>query len=96
MSGCFLNTLRRFTGLSFSYPQNEVSPINLQDKSLFETQVIGNNFQAKIKISLSSLDKHSLKCLYVYDEKEFKDNCHKEFTKPIVSLPINIFYESEK
>jgi hypothetical protein len=96
MSGCFLNTLRRFTGLSFSYPQNEVSPINLQDKSLFETQVIGNNFQAKIKISLSSLDKHSLKCLYVYDEKEFKDNCHEEFTKPIVSLPVNIFYESEK
>jgi len=82
MSHCFLNTLRRFTGLAFSYPQNEVSPINLQDKTLIETQVVGNTIQAKIKISLSSLDKHSLKCLYVYGEEEFKDNCHEGFTKP--------------
>ncbi len=82
MSHCFLNTLRRFTGLSFSYPQNEVSPINLQDKTLFETQVVGNTIEAKIKINLSSLDKHSLKCLYVYGEKEFKDNCHERFSEP--------------
>jgi hypothetical protein len=76
-------------GLGLSIPSLLFTPwikVDLWDPSIISKT--GLNFQPsyKIRIGLSQGDKHSLKCLYQYDERTFKERCHANYN-PLGTLP---------
>ncbi len=75
MSYCYLLQLMHDSGLEFETSEGEELPIVLKDNTIFEQKNTGTNLSTKIRITLSSGDKHALRCLYLYDLENFERLC---------------------
>lgn len=76
MNYCFLNKITDSVGISFR-TKNLDKVIKIPDMTLYSFvgskdifgRAVPGKFTYSIRIGLSALDKHALKCLYVYDEE---------------------------
>ncbi len=82
MNYCYFNLLVD-NGLSFKEKSLDKTPMVLSDSTLFTTTVSDSGWpsrkprvQVNIRLGFSALDKHALKCLYVFDEATKKDRCN--------------------
>jgi hypothetical protein len=82
MNYCYFNLLVDH-GLSFKEKSLSGTPMVLTDPTLYTTKSIDPAWLSKkprvqidVRIGFSALDKHALKCLYVFDEETKKDRCN--------------------
>lgn len=81
MSYCFLRKVNQQIGTSFVLREQGDMPINLTDETLYTKTKVGTDvYKYEIKIGLSAMDKHTLRCLYAYGKAEFADKCHPDFS----------------
>lgn len=79
MNYCFNEMIGMKVGLKFFVKYNEYMPLELHDKSLYETKITPMGVQYSLKVALSTLDKHALKCMYIYQGQEFWKKCHENY-----------------
>jgi hypothetical protein len=82
MNYCYFNLLVD-NGLSFKEKSLDKTPMVLSDSTLFTTTASDSGWpsrkprvQVNVRLGFSALDKHALKCLYVFDEATKKDRCN--------------------
>jgi len=74
MSYCYLNFLSKYTGTSFK--ETEYKPLPMQDDRVISRDGDG---KIKLKIGLSSLDQHALRCMYVYTAETKRAICNDSY-----------------
>ncbi len=83
MSYCYLRKVNRQVGLQFKVKSSGLIPMNLTDNTIYTKTLVNKNpkiYEYNLKIALSALDKHSLRCLYLYDQDEFAEKCNADFS----------------
>ena len=82
MNYCYFNLLVE-NGLSFKEKSLSGTPMVLTDPSLYTTKATDPAWLSKkprvqidVRIGFSAMDKHALKCLYVFDEATKKERCN--------------------
>ena len=75
MNYCYLRMVNWVHGVEIFTTRGEELPILLTDPSIYSQHQEGNRLRTVITPKLSSGDRETLRCLYVYEGNVFKDRC---------------------
>lgn len=78
MNYCFLHAVQRISGFHFQLPKSNDRVKYFSDRNIFTKKLIGDSWDIRLKPALSQGDVRGLKCLYVFSEAEFHQNCHSK------------------
>ncbi len=75
MNYCYLRMVDWVHGVEIFTTRGEELPILLTDPSIYSQYQVGNHVRTVITPKLSSGDRETLRCLYVYEGNVFKNRC---------------------